>query len=425
MNIEIKNGRLIDPATGLDRVADLFIANGRIIAIGAAPEDFYVERAIDATGLIVAPGLVDLSARLREPGFEYKATLESEMQAAVAGGVTSLACPPDTDPPLDEPGLVEMLKHRARQLNQANVYPIGALTQQLQGKRLTEMAELHDAGCVAFSQVDIPFENNLALLRSLQYAATFGFPVWLRPRDHGLVAGGVAHDGEVATRMGLSGIPVIAETVALATMLLLVKATGARVHFCRISSASGLEMVRDAKRQGLPVSCDVSINHIHLTDLDIGYFDAHYHLIPPLRSHRDRDAIRAALLDGTIDAICSDHTPVDDDGKLLPFAESEPGATGLELLLPLTLKWAEEAGLPLPQALQKITSDAARVLNVVAGKLEIGAPADLCLFDPAAEWRVEPKQLKSQGKNTPFAGMQMRGKVRHTLVNGQSVYQIG
>ncbi len=270
MNIEIKNGRLIDPATGLDRVADLFIANGRIIAIGAAPEDFYVEQAIDATGLIVAPGLVDLSARLREPGFEYKATLESEMQAAVAGGVTSLACPPDTDPPLDEPGLVEMLKHRARQLNQANVYPIGALTQQLQGKRLTEMAELHDAGCVAFSQVDIPFENNLALLRSLQYAATFGFPVWLRPRDHGLVAGGVAHDGEVATRMGLSGIPVIAETVALATMLLLVKATGARVHFCRISSASGLEMVRDAKRQGLPVSCDVSINHIHLTDLDIG-----------------------------------------------------------------------------------------------------------------------------------------------------------
>ncbi|MFO1380538.1 MAG: dihydroorotase [Chitinivorax sp.] len=425
MNIEIKNGRLIDPATGLDRVADLFIANGRIIAIGAAPEDFYVEQAIDATGLIVAPGLVDLSARLREPGFEYKATLESEMQAAVAGGVTSLACPPDTDPPLDEPGLVEMLKHRARQLNQANVYPIGALTQQLQGKRLTEMAELHDAGCVAFSQVDIPFENNLALLRSLQYAATFGFPVWLRPRDHGLVAGGVAHDGEVATRMGLSGIPVIAETVALATMLLLVKATGARVHFCRISSASGLEMVRDAKRQGLPVSCDVSINHIHLTDLDIGYFDAHYHLVPPLRSHRDRDAIRAALLDGTIDAICSDHTPVDDDGKLLPFAESEPGATGLELLLPLTLKWAEEAGLPLPQALQKITSDAARVLNVVAGKLEIGAPADLCLFDPAAEWRVEPKQLKSQGKNTPFAGMQMRGKVRHTLVNGQSVYQIG
>ena len=425
MNIEIKNGRLIDPASGLDRVADLFIANGRIVALGAAPEDFYVEQAIDATGLIVAPGLVDLSARLREPGFEYKATLESEMQAAVAGGVTSLACPPDTDPPLDEPGLVEMLKHRARQLNQANVYPIGALTQQLQGKRLTEMAELHDAGCVAFSQVDIPFENNLALLRALQYAATFGFPVWLRPRDHGLVAGGVAHDGEVATRMGLSGIPVIAETVALATMLLLVKATGARVHFCRISSASGLEMVRDAKRQGLPVSCDVSINHIHLTDLDIGYFDAHYHLVPPLRSHRDRDAIRAALLDGTIDAICSDHTPVDDDGKLLPFAESEPGATGLELLLPLTLKWAEEAGLPLPQALQKITSDAARVLNVVAGKLEIGAPADLCLFDPAAEWRVEPKQLKSQGKNTPFAGMQMRGKVRHTLVNGQSVYQIG
>ena len=422
MNIEIKNGRLIDPASCMDQVANLFVADGRIVAIGEAPEDFYVEQVIDATGLVVAPGLVDLSARLREPGFEYKATLESEMEAAVAGGVTSLACPPDTDPPLDEPGLVEMLKHRARQLNQANVYPIGALTQQLQGKKLTEMAELHDAGCVAFSQADIPFENNLALMRSLQYAATFDFPVWLRPRDHGLVAGGVAHDGEIATRLGLPGIPVIAETVALSTMLLLVKSTGARVHFCRISSASGLEMIRSAKQQGLPVSCDVAINHIHLTDMDIGFFDAHYHLIPPLRSQRDREAIRAALLDGTIDAICSDHTPVDDDGKLLPFAESEPGATGLELLLPLTLKWAEEAGLSLPQALQKITCDSARVLGINAGKLAIGAPADLCLFDPEAEWRVEPKQLKSQGKNTPFAGSQMRGKVRHTLVNGQPVY---
>ena len=422
MNIEIKNGRLIDPASCMDQVANLFVADGRIVAIGEAPEDFYVEQVIDATGLVVAPGLVDLSARLREPGFEYKATLESEMEAAVAGGVTSLACPPDTDPPLDEPGLVEMLKHRARQLNQANVYPIGALTQQLQGKKLTEMAELHDAGCVAFSQADIPFENNLALMRSLQYAATFDFPVWLRPRDHGLVAGGVAHDGEIATRLGLPGIPVIAETVALSTMLLLVKSTGARVHFCRISSTSGLDMIRTAKQQGLPVSCDVAINNIHLTDMDIGFFDAHYHLIPPLRSQRDREAIRAALLDGTIDAICSDHTPVDDDGKLLPFAESEPGATGLELLLPLTLKWAEEAGLSLPQALQKITCDSARVLGINAGKLAIGAPADLCLFDPEAEWRVEPKQLKSQGKNTPFAGSQMRGKVRHTLVNGQPVY---
>ncbi len=425
MNIEIKNGRLIDPASGLDQVADLFVANERIVAIGAAPAGFVSEQTLDASGLVVVPGLVDLAARLREPGFEYKATLESEMEAAVAGGVTSLACPPDTDPPLDEPGLVEMLKHRARQLHQANVYPVGALTQQLQGRRLTEMAELFDAGCMAFSQADMPFEDNLALFRALQYAATFGFPVWLRPRDHGLVAGGVAHDGEVATRMGLAGIPVIAETVALSTMLLLVKATGARVHFCRMSSASGLEMIRAAKQQGLPVSCDVAINHIHLTDLDIGYFDSHYHMIPPLRSHRDRDAIRAALLDGTIDAICSDHTPVDDDGKLLPFAESEPGATGLELLLPLTLKWADEAGQPLPAALQKITSDAARILGIAAGRLDVGAPADLCVFDPDAEWRVEPRQLKSQGKNTPFAGMQMRGKVHHTLVNGQPVFLAG
>ncbi|MBB5019340.1 dihydroorotase [Chitinivorax tropicus] len=423
MNIEIKNGRLIDPASGLDAVTHLYISQGRIAAIGNAPGGFTADRSIDAQGLIVAPGLVDLAARLREPGFEYKATLVSEMNAAVAGGITSLACPPDTDPPLDEPGLVEMLKHRARQLNLANVYPVGALTQQLKGQRLTEMAELTDAGCVAFSQVDQPFENNLSLMRALQYASTFGFSVWLRPQDHGLAAKGVAHDGEVASRLGLPPIPIAAETVAISTVLLLVKETGARVHFCRVSSASGLQMIRDAKQQGLPVTCDVGIHHVHLSDNDIGYFDPHYHLAPPLRSTYDRDAIRAALLDGTIDAICSDHTPVDEDAKLLPFAESEPGATGLEVLLPLTLKWAEEQCLPIDQALAKITIRSAQILGINAGLLVENVPADICIFDPEAEWKVDTKNLVSQGKNSPFAGYPMRGKVRFTLVNGQIVYQ--
>src|SRR5262249_48924870 len=305
---------------------------GKIVAVGEAPAGYSANRVIDAEGLIVAPGLVDLAARLREPGFEYLATLESEMEAAVAGGVTSLACPPDTDPPLDEPGLVEMLKFRARNLNRARVYPVGALTEGLKGERLTEMAELVDAGCIAFSQADAPLADNQVLCHALRYAATFGFPVWLRPQDAALARDGVAHDGQVATRLGLAAIPVCAETVALSTILILARESGARVHIARLSSAEGVDMVRQARSLGLPVTGDVAIHHAHLSELDIGYFDPNNHLIPPLRSVRDRDSLRAALADGTVDAICSDHTPVDENVKQLPFAEADPGATGLELL---------------------------------------------------------------------------------------------
>lgn len=423
MKIHIKGGRVIDPAKSSDRVADVYIAAGRIAAIGKAPEGFHANRVIDATGLVVCPGLVDLSARLREPGYEYKATLESEMAAAVAGGVTSLVCPPDTDPPLDEPGLVEMLKHRARSLNQAHVYPLGALTQGLKGEKLTEMSELVEAGCVAFSQADVPLADNQVLLRALQYATTFGYRVWLRPRDPGLARGGVAHEGQVATRLGLAPIPVVAETVALSTILLLARETGASVHLCRLSSAEGVEMVRQAKSFGIRVTCDVSANHVHLSENDIGYFDSNCHLVPPLRSQRDRDGLRKGLADGTIDAICSDHTPVDDDAKQLPFGESEAGATGLELLLALTLKWAEESRAALPQALAKVTSDPARVLGIEAGKIGVDDQADICIFDPGARWSVEPAKLKSQGHNTPFAGYELKGRVRYTLVGGHLVYE--
>jgi dihydroorotase len=423
VKIHIKGGRLIDPRSGVDAMKDVFIAAGKIVAIGAPPNGFAPNRVIDAAGLIVGPGLVDLAARLREPGLEYLATLESEMEAAIAGGVTSLACPPDTDPPLDEPGLVEMLKYRAQSLNQAHVYPVGALTEGLKGERLTEMAELTDAGCVAFSQAEAPFADSQVLCHALQYAATFGFPVWLRPQDSALARGGVAHDGPVATRCGLPGIPVCAETVALSTMLILARETGARVHFARLSSAEGIERVRQAKREGLPVTCDIAIHQAHLTEMDIGYFDSNCRLDPPLRSQRDRDALRAALADGTIDAVCSDHTPVDDDAKQLPFAEAEPGATGLELLLPLTLKWAAESGAALPAALARITSQAARVLNVDAGHLTAGHAADICIFDPERYWRVAPESLKSQGKNTPYTGLEVKGKVRYTLVDGQVVYE--
>ena len=424
MKIYIKGGRLIDPKSGVDAKKDVYIAAGKIIAIGDAPNGYTANRVIDAAGLIVCPGLVDLSARLREPGFEYLATLESEMEAAIAGGVTSLACPPDTDPPLDEPGLVEMLKFRAKNLNQARVYPVGALTQGLKGEHLTEMAELVDAGCVAFSQADAPFADTQVFYHALQYAATFGFPVWLRPQDPALAQHGVAHDGQVATRFGLPAIPVCAETVALSTILILTRETGARVHLARLSSAEGVEMVRQAKQDKLPVTCDVAIHHAHLTEMDIGYFDSNSRLDPPLRSQRDRDALRAALADGTVDALCSDHTPVDADVKQLPFAQAEAGATGLELLLPLTLKWAEESKVPLATALARITSEAARVLNVDAGHLTAGHAADICVFDPGRLWKVEPGALKSQGKNTPYIGLELKGRALYTLVDGQVVYEL-
>jgi dihydroorotase len=418
MRLVIKNARIVDPAIGRDGTGTLYMADGKI-----AGEFSGAEKTIDARGLVAAPGFIDIAARLREPGFEYKATLESEMDAAVAGGVTSLACPPDTDPPLDEPGLVDMLRRRAKSLSRARLYPIGALTVKLEGKTLTEMAELAEAGCVAFSQADVPLADTQVLWRALQYAATFGFPVWLRVEDAWLAKGGVAHDGEVATRLGLAGIPAFAETVALGTLLELVRATRARVHVCRLSTAAATELMRAAKREGLPVTCDVAIHHVHLCDRDLGYFDANCRLEPPLRSARDRDALAAALADGTIDCLCSDHSPVDDDGKHVPFAEAQPGATGLELLLPLTLKWGEARKLSLATTLARITSDAARVLGVPSGRLAVGAPADVVLFDPAAPRRIVPEALKSQGKHTPFIGAELSGSVRCTIVAGNVVYE--
>jgi dihydroorotase len=425
MKLHIKNGRLIDPANGIDATKDLFIADGKVAAVGSAPAGFTADSTIDATGLVVAPGLVDLSARLREPGYEYKATLESEMQAAMQGGVTTLVCPPDTDPVLDEPGLVEMLKHRARNLNQANVHPLGALTVGLKGKALTEMAELTEAGCIGFSQAEVPVQDTNVLLRALQYAKTFGYTVWLRPQDPHIGVGGVAHSGPLASRLGLSGVPVMAETIALHTIFELVRATGARVHLCRISSSAGLDLVRAAKKEGLPVSCDVGVHHLHMTDADIGFFDSNARLTPPLRTQRDRDAIRAGIKDGTIDAICSDHTPVDDDEKLLPFAEASPGATGLELLLSLVLKWAEDqrSSDALARALAKVTVDAARIAALPAGQLSVGSAADVVLFDPSVRWTVNSSALASQGKHTPFLGYELTGQVKATIVAGKLAYQ--
>ncbi len=432
MKILIRNGRLIDPASGLDKVGDLAIASGRIVSLGTATE-FAADRIIDASGLVVAPGLVDLAARLREPGHEHEGMLESELAAAAAGGVTSLVCPPDTDPVLDEPGLVEMLKFRARKLSRCRLFPLGALTRSLKGQTLTEMAELTESGCVGFSQADVPVTDTLVLMRALQYAATFGYTVWLRPQDAWL-GKGVAAQGAVATRLGLSGVPVLAETIALHTVFELVRATKARVHLCRLSSAAGVAALRRAKDEGLPVTADVSVNSLHLTDVDVGYFNADMRLTPPLRQTADRDALRSALADGTIDALVSDHNPVAEDMKNLPFGEAEPGATGLELLLSLALRWGRDSALGLPQTLSRVTRDPVRVLGdalgslaTSAGRLVEGGVADVCLFDPQPEWAVTPQVLVSQGKHTPFGfastGMMLPGRVRFTLVAGTVAYE--
>ncbi|MBH1966469.1 MAG: dihydroorotase [Comamonadaceae bacterium] len=430
MKILIQHGRVIDPASGRDETADVAIADGRIVAIGGAANDFNPERTIDASGCVVAPGLIDLAARLREPGHEHARMLESEMAAAVAGGVTSLVCPPDTDPVLDEPGLVEMLKMRAEKLHQARLLPLGALTRGLKGETLTELVQLTDAGCVAFSQAESPVVNTQVLQRALQYAATFGYSVWLRPQDSWL-GNGVAASGALATRMGLSGVPVMAETIALHTLFEIMRGlqgSGLRLHLCRISSAAGVELVRRAKADGLAVTADVSINSLHLTDLDIGYYDSAARLNPPLRQQRDRDALRAGLADGTLDALVSDHTPVDSDTKTLPFAEAEPGATGLELLLPLALKWAQE-GLGMMSALKVLTSAPAGILGSAVsnslggvGQLAVGGLADVCVFDPEEQWEVTPGALRSQGKHTPFTGYQLTGRARLTLVGGRVAF---
>ena len=429
MRTLIKGGRVIDPASGYDEKADVALVDTAVAAIKNVASDFVPDTTIDATGCIVMPGLVDLAVRLREPGHEHEGMLASEMAAAVAGGVTSVVCPPDTEPVLDEAGLVEMLRHRAERLQLARLFPLGALTRNLEGEVLTEMLHLTQAGCIGFSQAEVPLANTQVMLRALQYASTFGYTVWLRPQELHL-GKGVAASGPLATRLGLSGVPVAAETIALHTIFELVRATQARVHLCRISSAAGVALVRQAKAEGLPITCDVSINSLHLIDLDIGYFDSRMRLNPPLRQQRDRDALRTGLADGTIDALVSDHTPVDEDAKALPFAESEPGATGLELLLSLAYKWAQDSGIALNQALGVVTQRPAAVagaalgpLAASAGRLFVGGVADICVFDPDVSWTVEASALRSQGHHTPFGGYELPGRVRATLVGGRLAFQ--
>ncbi len=418
----VKGGRVIDPASRHDAVVDVCIGDGRLLAIGEAPAGFQADLTLDAGGCVVCPGLIDLRARLREPGAEHKATVASETRAAVAGGVTTVCVPPDTEPAVDTPAVAELINQRAAEAGFARVEVLGALTQKLGGELLAEMGALSEAGCAGVSNALRPVPNTEVMRRALEYAATFGLTTHVHAEDAWLAQSRFVHDGGVATRLGLPGIPAIAETIGLARELLLVEETGARVHFCHLSTAAGVEMVRDALRAGLPVSADVAATHLHLCDRDLLGFETQCHLLPPLRSSEDRDGLRAGVADGSLSVVCSDHQPHEPDAKLDPFAGTQAGAAGLESLLSLVLALVDDGVLGMSAALARVTSGPATVLGLARGRLAAGLDADLCIFEPDARWTLDPTSWRSRGRNTPLAGREMRARVRYTLVAGRLVF---
>lgn len=424
MRFRIRGGRVIDPGREFDAVADVAVADGVIAAVGRIPDGFRADREIDARDRIVSPGLIDLCVRPREPGLEPKATIASETRAAAAGGVTTFCMPPDTDPIIDTPGVVELIRRRAAASGHARVLTLGALTQGLAGTQISEMAALKEAGCVGIGNALQPVTNTLVMRRAMEYAATHDLTVFLHAEDAWLRNRGCIHEGETSMRLGIPGIPEAAETAAVARDLALIEHTGARAHFGRLTSAKSVQMVARARHDGLPVTADVGILHLHLTDADVGDFDPQCHLIPPLRSARDRAALRAGLADGAIAAVCSDHQPHEADAKLAPFPSTAPGASSIELLLPLMLALVEEGALALPAALAALTIQPARILGLEFGTLEPGRCADVCIFDPAAAWVAGPDTLMSRGHNTPFAGRRLRGRVTHTLCGGRLVHAL-
>ena len=421
MKIRIHSGRVIDPVTGGDEVRDVLVDQGIIIDPQIVGGNFTADYEVNATGKVVCPGLIDLQARLGEPGQEHKATMQSELSAAVSGGITSVCVPPDTHPIIDTPAMVHMVRGRGRRIKKARVYPLGALTMGLAGERLSDMAALRDAGCTGVSNVDQSIDNTLIMRRAMQYASTFDLTLFLTALDPWLKGNGCVHEGEVSTRLGLPAIPEAAEVVALARELALIETTGACAHITQLSCARSVEQVRQAKVRGLKVTAAVSAHHLHLCEQDIGEFDTRCHVMPPLRSITDRDALRAGLVDGTIDAICSDHQPHGLDAKLAPFSESAPGITGLETLLSLTLQLVDEETISLSDALSRITIKPAQILGIDVGRFTPGAPADICIFDPDARWTIDASCLKSRGSNTPFDGHSLPGIVETVLVAGQPI----
>ncbi|CAD5106442.1 dihydroorotase [Zestomonas carbonaria] len=423
MRTHILGARIIDPASGLDQVADLYIQDARIASIGQAPAGFVAERSLDAQGLVAAPGLVDLSVALREPGYSRKGNIASETLAAAAGGVTSLCCPPLTKPVLDTPAVAELILDRAREAGHTKVFPIGALSKGLAGEQLAELVALRDTGCVAFGNGLAQFENNRTLRRALEYAATFDLTVVFHPQDRALAEGGIAHEGPTASFLGLAGIPESAETVALARDLLLVEQSGVRAHFSQLTSARGVELIAQAQARGLPVTADVALYQLILTDEALIDFSSLYHVQPPLRSAADRAGLREAVKAGVVGAIASHHQPHEADAKDAPFGATEPGISSVELLLPLAMTLVQDGLLDLPTLLARLTHGPAQALRLPAGRLATGQPADLVLFDPAAS-TLAGETWYSKGANCPFIGHCLPGAVRYTLVDGHISYQV-
>jgi len=417
VSLSILGARVINPATGLDQVSDLHISQGKIVAVGAAPAGFVANQTLEANGLIAAPGLVDLSVALREPGYSRKGTIASETRAAAAGGVTSLCCPPFTKPVLDTSAVAELILDRAREAGHAKVFPIGALSKGLEGEQLAELIALRDAGCVAFGNGLSSFQNTRTLCRALEYAATFDLTVIFHSQDRDLAQGGIAHEGPTASFLGLPGIPETAETVALARDLLLVEQSGVRAHFSQLTSARGVELIAQAQARGLPVTADVALYQLILTDEALIDFSSLYHVQPPLRTRADRDALREGVKSGVIQAISSHHQPHDRDAKLAPFGATEPGISSVELLLPLALTLVEDGLLDLPTLLARLSSGPAAALRLPAGQLQVGSPADLVLFAQNVT-TVAGERWLSKGQNCPFLGHSLPGAVRYTLVDG-------
>ncbi len=422
MRTRILGARVIDPSSGFDQIADLYIEGGKLSAVGQAPAGFEADQTLDASGLVAAPGLVDLSVALREPGYSRKGSIASETLAAAAGGVTSLCCPPITKPVLDTSAVAELILDRAREAGHAKVFPIGALSKGLDGEQLAELVALRDAGCVAFGNGLNNFRNARTLRRALEYAATFDLTVIFHSQDHDLAEGGLAHEGATASFLGLSGIPETAETVALARDLLLVEQSGVRAHFSQLTSARGAQLIADAQARGLPVTADVALYQLILTDEALIDFSSLYHVQPPLRTRADRDGLREAVKSGVISAIASHHQPHELDAKLAPFGETEPGISGVQLLLPLAMTLVQDGLLDLPTLLARLSSGPASALRLPVGQLKPGQAADILLFDPQAS-TVAGESWHSKGRNSPFLGHCLPSQVRYTLVDGHISFQ--
>ena len=423
MNIHIKNGLLIDPVNLSQTKTDVYTDGKLIVGVGKPPANFKANQTIDAHNHWVIPGLVDCQVRLREPGQVHKGTIESETQAAAANGITSLCIPPDTQPVIDNTAVVELIHHgNSKAGNHCHIYTIGALSQNLAGEQLTNMAGLKSSGCIALSNAKQPFNSNLVQRRAMEYAEGHKMLVIIQPIDHDLYANGCAHEGAISTRLGLPSIPEVAETAALAKDIELVAQTGARTHFGQLSCARSVDMIRQAKANGLPVTADCAMHQLFLTDHDLGEFDTSKLTIPPLRSQLDRQALRDGVVDGTIDCLCSDHQPHEIDAKLCPFPSAEPGISSLDTLLPLALRLAEEGLMTLPEVISRLTINPAKLLGIPAGNLSIGEWADICIIDPDAHYLCLGQDFISKGKNTPFEGWDFNGRVKTTIVAGRIVY---